>query len=278
MTQKKNIKQVFVNRPDKPMKEGARNADFIGGAMVEEFNNRLLSDVLASFWRPQNDTDQSWMTASVDMSLHSLIGIAPKNEHEGMLAGQIVASYAATMECFRRAAINDQYPASRKDNLNLANKSARTFATLTETLLKLRGETGKQSVHVHHHHHDSRTQVAARNATVNFTTWEGGEAYGRSGQPHERGCGVQTCDILPKSLLTTGPLCGARNRQGNPCRCPAMKGKRRCRLHGAKSPGAPKGRANGNYLHGRYTAETKALRIAVSDLFRAARERISHSE
>ncbi|MEE4210977.1 MAG: hypothetical protein V2I43_17140 [Parvularcula sp.] len=220
MTQKKNIKQVFVNRPDKPMKEGARNADFIGGAMVEEFNNRLLSDVLASFWRPQNDTDQSWMTASVDMSLHSLIGIAPKNEHEGMLAGQIVASYAATMECFRRAAINDQYPASRKDNLNLANKSARTFATLTETLLKLRGETGKQSVHVHHHHHDSRTQVAARNATVNFTTWEGGEAYGKSGQPHERGCGVQNLRHSPEESFNDRAALRGPKSTGEPVPLP----------------------------------------------------------
>src|SRR5436309_334684 len=34
------------------------------------------------------------------------------------------------------------------------------------------------------------------------------------------------------------PRCGARNRQGQPCRCPAMRGERRCRLHGGKSTGA----------------------------------------
>src|ERR1041385_1352231 len=33
------------------------------------------------------------------------------------------------------------------------------------------------------------------------------------------------------------PRCGARNRQGQPCRCPAIRGKQRCRLHGGKSTG-----------------------------------------
>ena len=32
--------------------------------------------------------------------------------------------------------------------------------------------------------------------------------------------------------------CGARNRQGKPCHCPAMRGKRRCRQRGGKSTGA----------------------------------------
>ena len=33
------------------------------------------------------------------------------------------------------------------------------------------------------------------------------------------------------------PRCGARNRRGRPCRCPVMRGRRRCRLHGGKSTG-----------------------------------------
>jgi hypothetical protein len=35
----------------------------------------------------------------------------------------------------------------------------------------------------------------------------------------------------------TAPRCGAKNRRGLPCRAPAMRGKRRCRLHGGKSTG-----------------------------------------
>jgi hypothetical protein len=34
------------------------------------------------------------------------------------------------------------------------------------------------------------------------------------------------------------PRCGAKNRRGLPCQCPAMKGRRRCSLHGGKSTGA----------------------------------------
>jgi hypothetical protein len=42
----------------------------------------------------------------------------------------------------------------------------------------------------------------------------------------------------PSGDFLKAPRCGARNRQGKPCQCPAMRGKRRCRLHGGKSTGA----------------------------------------
>lgn len=45
------------------------------------------------------------------------------------------------------------------------------------------------------------------------------------------------------------PVCGARNRQGEPCQRPPLAGKTRCRLHGGKSP-----ETNKNALkHGLYT-------------------------
>ena len=39
-----------------------------------------------------------------------------------------------------------------------------------------------------------------------------------------------------------------------------MKGFRGTRTHGADGSGAPKGGRNGNYKHGRYTAEVAATR------------------
>ena len=74
---------------------------------------------------------------------------------------------------------------------------------------------------------------------------------------------------LPK-LLTSAPLCGAKNRQGTPCRAPAMRGKKRCRLHGGKSPGAPEGAQNGAYRHGAYTQEVLAMEAYVRALARRA--------
>jgi len=41
----------------------------------------------------------------------------------------------------------------------------------------------------------------------------------------------------PVGDFTKAPRCGARNRPGNPCQCPAIRGKRRCRLHGGRSTG-----------------------------------------
>lgn len=56
--------------------------------------------------------------------------------------------------------------------------------------------------------------------------------------------------------------CGAKTKSsGKPCRCPAIKERNRCRVHGgAKGSGAP--RYNVNALkHGGTTAEAKAFRL-----------------
>jgi hypothetical protein len=61
----------------------------------------------------------------------------------------------------------------------------------------------------------------------------------------------------------TKPVCGAKTRQGESCREMPSEGKKRCRLHGgAKGSGAPTGERNGRFRHGRYSAETRAKRIA----------------
>jgi hypothetical protein len=50
------------------------------------------------------------------------------------------------------------------------------------------------------------------------------------------------------------PRCGAKTRAGSRCQQPAMPNGR-CRLHGGKSPGAPRGKRNGNFRHGLRTIE-----------------------
>jgi len=43
-----------------------------------------------------------------------------------------------------------------------------------------------------------------------------------------------------RTALTQSPMCGAYARQtGKPCRQPAMRDKKKCRLHGGKSTGRP---------------------------------------
>lgn len=75
------------------------------------------------------------------------------------------------------------------------------------------------------------------------------------------------------------PRCGARTRAGTLCRSPAVKGKRRCRMHGgAKGSGAPKGNQNA-LKHGTYTEaalrqreELRQLIQESTDLLRSLEE------
>ncbi len=62
------------------------------------------------------------------------------------------------------------------------------------------------------------------------------------------------------SHLSQAPRCGARTRSGTPCQSPAIHGRKRCRLHGGLSPGAPKGERNGRYTSGDWTQEAIAER------------------
>ena len=55
--------------------------------------------------------------------------------------------------------------------------------------------------------------------------------------------------------LKQRPHCGARTRAGAPCQRPPIRGRKRCRLHGGLSPGAPRGLKNGNYKTGDWTSE-----------------------
>jgi glucans biosynthesis protein len=64
------------------------------------------------------------------------------------------------------------------------------------------------------------------------------------------------------------PRCSKRS--GKPCKSPAVKGHRVCRMHGAGG-GAPRGNRNA-WKHGLYSAESLALNRLVRDLARSARE------
>ncbi len=66
--------------------------------------------------------------------------------------------------------------------------------------------------------------------------------------------------------------CGAKTRRtGKPCQCPAMPNGK-CRIHGGKSPGSPKGTAATNYRNGRWTQEAIAERRELSALMLESRE------
>jgi uncharacterized protein YjcR len=70
------------------------------------------------------------------------------------------------------------------------------------------------------------------------------------------------------------PRCGARTRCNSPCRSPAVKGRRRCRMHGgAIGSGAPAGNRNA-LKHGRYSREVLEFRHAMRQLLRENVEKL----
>ena len=72
--------------------------------------------------------------------------------------------------------------------------------------------------------------------------------------------------------LRQATRCGAMTRSGKPCQSPAVTGRRRCRMHGgAQGSGGPRGARNGNYKHGRYTAEVIASRRWLRETIREVR-------
>jgi hypothetical protein len=76
----------------------------------------------------------------------------------------------------------------------------------------------------------------------------------------------------PLSPMNRAPRCLARTRGGKPCQSPAVNGRRRCRMHGgAPGSGAPKGNRNA-LRHGRYAAQTIAMRRAIRTLLQASRK------
>lgn len=73
--------------------------------------------------------------------------------------------------------------------------------------------------------------------------------------------------------MQDAPRCGARTRSGMPCQSPAVSGKRRCRMHGGKGSGAPKGNRNA-LRRGLYTKAMLAREARIRDLCRRLRESI----
>ena len=68
------------------------------------------------------------------------------------------------------------------------------------------------------------------------------------------------------------PRCGAKMRSGGACRSHAVRGKKRCRMHGgAPGSGAPRGNRNAR-KHGLFTGDAIAERRRIQALLGEARK------
>jgi hypothetical protein len=76
--------------------------------------------------------------------------------------------------------------------------------------------------------------------------------------------------LLTVADLRNGSPGGAKRRRGTICQGPAMPNGR-CKTHGGRSPGAPRGRQNGNWRGGFYSQESQADRRRLRELIRQMR-------
>jgi hypothetical protein len=196
MTRKKPAKgneptTVVANDPDD--RKGALKT--IGGSQSDHWNNTLANQAVQALWVKNSDTKTRDKQLSATVA--ALVGIAPKDELEGMMAAQLIAAHNAAMECYRRAMIGEQTFEGRRENLNQANKLSRTWATLLEALNHHRGK-GQQKVTVEHVH----VHAGGQAVVGTIETPGGGDRRKSEEQPHAK-------QIAPE--LTHAPEPALRN-------------------------------------------------------------------
>jgi hypothetical protein len=145
-------------------------------------------------------------------AVQALMGIAPRDELEGMIAAQLVACHNASMECYRRAMIGEQSFEGRRENLSQAGKLSRTYATLLECLNRHRGK-GTQKVTVEHVHVHAGGQ-----AVVGTVEAPGGGLQAKSkDQPHAianaPGCPMPSTDATRHAVPVAS---GCRSKRALP--------------------------------------------------------------
>jgi hypothetical protein len=151
----------------------------IGGSQSDHWNSTLANQAAHALWVKNSSPEER--DKQLNATVAALVGIAPKDELEGMMAAQLIAAHNAAMECYRRAMIGEQSFEGRRENLAQANKLSRTYATLLEALNRHRGK-GQQKVTVEHVHVHSGGQ-----AVVGVVEPAGGgETTKSKDQPHAK--------------------------------------------------------------------------------------------
>jgi hypothetical protein len=139
----------------------------------------LANQTMAALWLKHSD--ETTRDRQYSATVAGLAGIGPRDELEGMIAGQLIAAHNAAMECYRRAMLAEQTLEGRRENLLQASKLSRTYAMLLEALNRHRGK-GQQKVTVEHVHvHAGGQAVVGMVATPG-----GGDHQKEEDQPHAR--------------------------------------------------------------------------------------------
>lgn len=134
------------------------------GARDPLLAERLLTQVAESLWLPEEAGDAE-RVERIRAAAAALEGLAPRDELEGMLAAQMVATHAAAMESLRRAIIPIQDGAIRADELRQAARLLALYAKQVEALNRNRGQ-GQRKVTVEHVRVESGGQAIVGHVTT----------------------------------------------------------------------------------------------------------------
>ena len=174
----------------------------IGGSQSDHWNNTLANQTVQALWVKNSSAEERDKQLSATVA--ALMGIAPKDELEGMMAAQLVAAHNAAMECYRRAMIGEQTCEGRRENLAQANKLSRTYAALLEALNRHRGK-GQQKVTVEHVHVHAGGQAVVGMVATQPGASGGGDTSKTEEQPHAKPIAGQITHALEPALPCPDP-------------------------------------------------------------------------
>ncbi|UPJ69513.1 hypothetical protein IVB23_26290 [Bradyrhizobium sp. 191] len=151
----------------------------LGGSRSDHWNQTLCNQVINSGWfREHMPVDERGDRQTAILAF--LASVNPGDAVEGMMAAQLYASHAASMECYRRAMLPGQSVEAKQINLTLAAKLTKANAAQVEALKKYRSK-GQQKVIVEHVHVYQGGQAIVGQVTP------GGAGKNMEAQPHAVG-------------------------------------------------------------------------------------------
>src|SRR5687767_9110763 len=134
------LETVTIDTP-----EPARMQD-IGGTNSDCWNAPLLSRLVSAV---PGGLDPDQRHRVLQAVTHGQRALTPADPVEAMIAAQMIAANTASLDLYRRAWIPEQSFEVRSKYLALADKAARTMATLAEALDRHRSR-GQQQITVKH--------------------------------------------------------------------------------------------------------------------------------
>lgn len=177
LVEQKSDKPVLVKNEKSKEQEIKELLDAMGEALTS--NSGGLSDKFG--WMVYDQLSKSCykdtnIFEAVKHICIELKGIAPKDQIEGMLATQMIATHHAALDDFAMAAQSETMDI-RAAALSSATKLTRTYAAQMEALNRYRGK-GQQKMTVEHVHINSNVQAIIGNITKNNSSQKEGGLIG----------------------------------------------------------------------------------------------------